>query len=283
MTKLERFAVIGDPIAHSLSPAMQSAAFIAAGIEATYEKHHVSPASLGAWVQNVRDVPYAGFNVTIPHKETIPQFLDALDGSVKSVGAVNTVVNRAGKLTGYNTDLPGFAAVVNSHHINVRGGHAIVLGAGGSARAVARALSDLGASVILCNRHEESARVLAMKLSIDAETASLFSPEARTAIETADLVVNTTPLGMDHLPISPLPDGTTLDPRTAVIDLVYGRTTPLVAQAQASGCVVIDGIEMLVQQGAASFRLWTGIAPDLEVMRAACRRALTEVHTCSAS
>jgi shikimate dehydrogenase len=122
-----------------------------------------------------------------------------------------------------------------------------------------------------------------MKLSIDAVTASLFSSEAQRAIETADLVVNTTPLGMDHLSISPLPDGTKLDPRTAVIDLVYGRTTPLVTQAQACGCVVIDGIEMLVQQGAAAFRLWTGIAPDLEVMRAACRRALTEVHTCSAS
>jgi shikimate dehydrogenase len=262
---------------------MQSAAFKAAGIEATYEKHRVSPSALGAWVQRARDVPFAGFNVTIPHKEAIASFLDAVDVSVDGVGAVNTVVSRAGSLTGYNTDLPGFSATVNSLQLDIRGGHAVVLGAGGSARAVARALSDLGAHITVCNRDVENARELAVKLSIEAEAASFFSPEARRVIETADLVVNTTPLGMDHLSISPLPDGTKLDRRTAVIDLVYGRTTPLVTQAQASGCIVIDGIEMLVQQGAAAFRLWTGITPDLEVMRAACRRALTEVHTCSAS
>jgi shikimate dehydrogenase len=283
LKKIERFAVIGDPIAHSLSPVMQSAAFEAAGIAATYQKELVSPSALGAWVQRARELPYAGFNVTIPHKETIDSFLDALDGSVQSVGAVNTVVNRAGTLTGYNTDLPGFAATVRSLQKDAHGRHAVVLGAGGSARAVVRALSNLGAYITLCNRNEVKAHALATKLSIPVTTATLSSPEAKRAIETADLLVNTTPLGMDHLPISPLPDGTILDPRTAVIDLVYGPTTPLVRQAQASGCAAIDGIEMLVQQGAAAFRLWTGVAPGLEVMRAACRRALAEVHTCSAS
>lgn len=283
MKKIERFTVIGDPIAHSLSPAMQSAAFAAAGIKATYEKELVSPSALSAWVQWTRDVPYAGFNVTIPHKETIGSFLDELHDSVQSVGAVNTVVHGAGRLTGYNTDVPGFAATVKSLQRDIFGRQAVVLGAGGSARAVVRALADLGAHITVLNRHEVTARALVSKLSIPAVTASLFSPEAGVAIETADLLINTTPLGMNHLPISPLSAGTKLDSRTSVVDLVYGPTTPLVRQAKASGCVAIDGIEMLVQQGAVAFRLWTGVAPDLEVMRAACRRALIEVQTCSAS
>jgi shikimate dehydrogenase len=282
LRKFERFAVIGDPIAHSLSPVMQSAALKAAGIEATYGKELVPRSTLGAWVQRARDLPYDGFNVTIPHKEAITRFLDGLDDSVRSVGAVNTVVNRAGTLTGYNTDLPGFVATVQSLQIDVLGRQAVVLGAGGSARAVVRALSDLGMNLTLCNRDQIKARALAEALGLPAMTASLDSAEAKEAIERAELLVNTTPLGMDHVPISPLPDGTELHPRTAVIDLVYGPTTPLVRQARTSGCVAIDGIEMLVQQGAAAFQLWIGVVPDLEVMRAACRRTVTEVQTCSA-
>jgi shikimate dehydrogenase len=111
----------------------------------------------------------------------------------------------------------------------------------------------------------------------------LHSSAARHAIESSRLVVNTTPLGMSHLPVSPLPNETYLNRRTAVIDLVYGLTTPLVTQARAAGCLVLDGIEMLVQQGAASFELWTGVAPDLDVMRAACRHSFREVDRCSVS
>jgi shikimate dehydrogenase len=283
LKSIERFAVIGDPIAHSLSPVMQSAAFKAAQLHATYEGELVPPSALGTWVMRARGVPYDGFNVTIPHKETIAPFLDELDDSVRSVGAVNTVVNWAGTLTGYNTDLAGFIATVQSLDIELHGRRAVVLGAGGSARAVVRALDELGAHITLCNRHEAKARTLMSQLSVSAHTAPLPSLEAKHAIETANLLVNTTPLGMNHLPISPLPRETKLDQRTTVIDLVYGPTTPLVRQARAAGCVVRDGIEMLVQQGAAAFQLWTDIGPDLEAMRAACRHASTGVPTCSAS
>jgi shikimate dehydrogenase len=283
LKKFERFAVIGDPIAHSLSPVMQSAAFKAAHLGAIYEGELVAPSDLGTWVLQARRAAYAGFNVTIPHKETIAVFLDELDDSVRTVGAVNTVVNQAGTLIGYNTDLPGFIATARLLHIELRGRQAVVLGAGGSARAVLRALEKLGAHITLCNRSEGKARTLASQLSIPARTAVLPGPEAKHAIETADILVNTTPLGMSHLPFSPLPHGTKLDPRTTVIDLVYGPTTPLVRQARAAGCVALDGIEMLVQQGAAAFQLWTGIEPNLEAMRAACRQSLMEVTTCSAS
>ncbi len=281
--KIDRFVVIGDPIAHSLSPVMHRAAFAAAGVDATYEKERVSPSSLGTWVQAARERPLAGFNVTIPHKESIGSYVDELDESARRVGAVNTVVNRDGVLTGYNTDLAGFIATVRSLEVGLRGQPVVVIGAGGSAGAVVRALDDLGAHVTICNRHEGNARNLAGRLSIPATTMELHSSAARHAIESSRLVVNTTPLGMSHLPVSPLPNETYLNRRTAVIDLVYGLTTPLVTQARAAGCLVLDGIEMLVQQGAASFELWTGVAPDLDVMRAACRHSFREVDRCSVS
>jgi shikimate dehydrogenase len=283
LKQTDHYVVIGDPIAHSLSPVMHRAAFAAAGIDADYEKERVSPSSLSRWVRKVRERPLAGFNVTIPHKELIGSQLDALDGSARSVGAVNTVVNRSGMLTGYNTDLSGFAATVQSCGITLRGRPVAVIGAGGSARAVVRALVDMEALVTICNRDEGKAQALAARLSVPAKMAALYSSAARRAIETGDLVVNTTPLGMSHLPVSPLPNGTQLDPRTVVIDLVYGSTTPLVRQALEAGCSVLDGIEMLVQQGAAAFELWTGVAPHLEVMRAACRHTLREVDICSVS
>src|SRR5579859_4705363 len=253
LKKIERFRVIGDPIAHSLSPAMHRAAFAAAGIEAEYEKERVSPSSLGAWVRAARERALAGFNVTIPHKESIYPYIDMLDESARRVGAVNTVVNRNGVLSGYNTDLSGFVATVRSLDLRLQGRPVVVIGAGGSAGAVVRALADLEAHVTICNRHEGNAHALAERLSIQATIVALHSAAARHAIEISDLVVNTTPLGMSHLPQSPLPEETNLDGRTAVIDLVYGLTTPLVRQARTAGCVVLDGIEMLVQQGAASF------------------------------
>lgn len=262
---------------------MQRAAFAAAGINAEYEKERVSSSSLGAWVRAARERPLAGFNVTIPHKESIASYVDLLDESAQRIGAVNTVVNRDGVLTGYNTDLSGFLATVRSLGISLEGRPAVVIGAGGSAGAVVRALADLGVQITVCNRHEEKAQALVGRLAIPATTVALQSSEAQQAIEHCDLVVNTTPLGMDHLPVSPLPNGTNLHRGMAVIDLVYGLTTPLVRQARAAGCVVLDGIEMLVQQGAASFELWTGVTPDLDVMRAACRHSFREVDICSVS
>lgn len=275
--------MIGDPIAHTLSPVMHRAAFAAAGIAAEYEKERVSPGLLGTWVRAARERSLCGFNVTIPHKESIGSHLDVLDESARRIAAVNTVVNRGGRLVGYNTDLSGFAATVRSLDIQLLGRPVVVIGAGGSAAAVVRAVADMGAYVTICNRHEGHARALASRLSIKATTVELHSSAARKAIEASHLVVNTTPLGMSHLPVSPLPGDARLDARTAVIDLVYGLTTPLVRQARAAGCSVLDGIEMLVQQGAASFELWTGVAPDLDVMRAACRHSLREVDTCSVS
>lgn len=283
MRNFDRFVVIGDPIAHSLSPLMHRAAFASAGIDAEYDKELVSPSNLGNWVRAARARALAGFNVTIPHKEAIVSYVDALDEPARRVGGVNTVSNRNGMLTGYNTDLSGFVATVRFLDISLHGRSVVVIGAGGSAAAVVRATADMGARVTICNRHESGAKALAARLSVPAMTAPLNSSACRHAIEASDMVVNTTPLGMSHLPMSPLPDGTELDARTAVIDLVYGPTTPLFRQAREAGCVVLDGIEMLVQQGAAAFQIWIGEEPNLDAMRAACRISFQEVDTCSVS
>jgi shikimate dehydrogenase len=279
----ERFAVIGDPITHSLSPGMQNAAFNAAGIGAYYEAVHVAPAGLGSWIERSRQTPYRGFNVTIPHKETIVPYLDAVEPVAAALEAVNTVVNRNGSLHGYNTDVPGFAAALACVELNVRGHEAAVFGSGGAARAVVFALVEAGAEVTVINRDPARAHALVRAMEARLRVVPLRGAEALGIIQRTDILVNATPLGMaDFASLSPLPAETELQPGTLVIDLVYGRRTPLLAHAEACGCRTLDGLEMLVQQGAASFRIWTGLEPDLSVMREACR-VPQEVKPCSAS
>jgi shikimate dehydrogenase len=283
LTGTDFYAVIGDPIGHSLSPAMQCAAFKDAGIPARYDAVLVPQDRLERWVAESPALPYRGFNVTIPHKERVAALVDRLDGTAEAVGAVNTVLNCGGALHGFNTDVPGFAATVRWLGIDVYGLPVVVFGAGGSARAVVYALIEAGAEVTIVNRNLARAREVAAIVRRPVAIHSAGSIEAARAIPRAALIVNTTPLGMAHLPVSPLPEGPALTPTTAVIDLVYGRTTPLLETARAAGCLAVDGIEILVQQGAASFRLWTDTEPDLDVMRDACRRYLMEVQACSAS
>ena len=281
MSLYNRLAVVGDPIAHSLSPAMHNAALRAAGIAGSYQAIQVSSPELEAQVRLLRDQEYRGFNVTIPHKERIAACLDQIDASAR-IGAVNTVVNQQGALIGYNTDVAGFCRALRSLLPDPTGLHAVVLGAGGSALAVVHALQCERTTVTVVNRSVARAEHLASRLS-GRITVRRSGPEAAHAVAHADLLVNTTPLGMGNLvALSALPDDCQLSSHTAVFDLVYGRITPLLAQAAAAGCPTADGLEMLVQQGALSFQLWTGIVPDLTVMREACARAL-EVPACSAS
>jgi len=281
LSRYNRLAVIGDPIAHSLSPAMHNAALHAAGIAGSYRAIQVAGPELEAGVRLLRDQEYRGFNVTIPHKERIAACLDQLDASAR-IGAVNTVVNQQDALIGYNTDVAGFTRALRSLLPDPTGLRAVVLGAGGSALAVVHALQLEPATVTVVNRSVARAEYLASRLS-GPITVQPSGPEAAHAVAHADLLVNTTPLGMGSLAgLSALPDECRLSSHTAVFDLVYGRTTPLLAQAAAAGCPTANGLEMLVQQGALSFQLWTGIVPDLTVMREVCARAL-EVPTCSAS
>lgn len=279
-----RFAVIGDPVAHSLSPEMHRAALRAARIDGTYDAHLVHAHQLAAHVDWLRDQGYRGFNVTIPHKEKIAANMDEVSQEAARVGAVNTVVCSEGRLIGHNTDVPGFRAALATFGLHTTGRPAVILGAGGAARGVAHALLAEGARIAVVGRSRAKAASLAASMGDSANALSFDDPDFSVVLAGADLLVNATPLGMDYLPHAcPVPDSVELRPRTAVIDLIYGRETPLLLRARSVGCRVMDGLEMLVQQGAASFRLWTGTDPDLEVMRSACQRRMREVSACSVS
>ena len=286
MTWPERFAVIGDPVAHSLSPAMHNAALRAAGIDASYGALRIEQSDLSKGVELLRERGYWGFNVTVPHKVAIRAYVDRLAQSAADVGAINTVVRRQASLEGHNTDVPGFMAALRIAGVDVSGRRAVVFGAGGAGLGVVCALQRLGAHAVLVSRTPEKARSMSGTIGGTTELTALAAADPRVAIAISEavLVVNATPLGMDHLPsTSPLPPGVELWPPTVAFDLIYGRETSFLREAAARGCPTLDGLEMLVQQGAESFRLWTGVEPEVGLMREACLNELKERETCSAS
>lgn len=277
---IDRYAVVGDPIEHSLSPVMQAAAFQSAGIAAVYEAHRVGPDMLHPHLSCLR-LGYHGFNVTIPHKERVLQDMDELDGVATSLGAVNTVTVREERLIGFNTDPAGFIAAVRSTGFDPAGRAALVFGAGGAARSVVSALLAVGAAVRVSSR--TAGRIALLRRRLGDSVRAVGPSDLRDALATADLVVNATPLGQPpHDAQSPLPPGADLQRHALVFDLVYGRDTPLLLEARQRGCATEDGLEMLVQQGAASFQIWTGQTADTDAMRKACRREL-EARRCFAS
>jgi shikimate dehydrogenase len=275
------FAVIGDPVAHSVSPPMQTAAFAAVGLAATYAAERVELAALeDAWPGLSRRL--AGWNVTRPLKEAALALVDHVAPEAATCGSVNTVVLDGNRTTGHSTDGGGFLAAlarVRSEPVS----RAVILGTGGATRAVAAALSGAGVRVELVGRNAEAGTAVAADLTARGRPVSYAGGPDRTAalLEGADLVVNATPLGDPSMPgRSPIPDDVALEalePRPVVADLVYRpRRTPLLAAASAAGCPTVEGIEMLIEQGARSFGLWTGLAAPVEVMRTAAYRALAE-------
>lgn len=274
----EMYAVIGDPIDHSLSPVMHAAAFKAAGLPHRYHAMRVPPAQLRGAVDDLRAREYGGFNVTIPHKQSIIPLLDAIEPFARSVGAVNTVTRRNGLLIGHNTDVPGFLSALAQLYSPETGDHVVVLGTGGAARAVVHALSTLPVSITVISRRPDRTFAPLVQPNVVAMA------EAGADLERARVLVNATPAGMPPLEdLLPVPADVRLTPDTVVIDLVYGRTTPLLDFARQAGCTCADGMEMLVQQGAAAFRLWTGVNPNVDVMRRACMAALGKAEECFVS
>jgi shikimate dehydrogenase len=207
----------------------------------------------------------------------IQTYLDEVCASAARVEAVNTVVRAGDRLLGHNTDLAGFTAALLAMDLTPRA-PTILFGAGGAARAVALALFDLGLPPAIVNRTISRAEALAACIP-GTEAVHADDPALLDRLKCAGVVIDATSLGLHPGDPSPLPRSARLRPDAVVIDLVYGRDTAFLRQARSFGCRVNDGVEMLVRQGAESFRLWTGIDPDLEVMRAACRQEL-EVRAC---
>lgn len=270
--------IIGYPLGHTISPAFHQAAFDALKLPYRYTAWRTPPEELAARVQSFRRQGHAGSNVTVPHKEAVIPLLDEVDPIARRIGAVNTIVNRDGRLFGYNTDAPGFIrSLRDDAGFDPKGKSALVLGAGGAAKGIACALADAGLSVLaLANRTAERAQRLADTLTTQS-TGTYVQLLTWGISGRFDLIVNTTTLGMQGEPgaqESPLP--TQLIPATALVcDLVYVPVeTPFLRAAREAGAKTLGGLPMLIYQGAYSFELWTGRQPPLDVMFAAARAAL---------
>lgn len=268
--------IVGHPIGHSVSPAMHNAAFQKLGLDFEYVPFDVEPADLKEALTGLRALHIAGFNVTIPHKETIIPLLDDITKLARDIGAVNTVVNQEGKLVGYNTDGPGFIeSLKQDANFEPRGKRAIVLGAGGASRAISTMLAEVGVkSLIISDVLEAKAKELAEYL--DVAFVKMNGVELNKAIEKADLLVNATPIGMrPKVNESPLPNNVKLPKGLLVFDLIYNPAeTKLIKIAKAAGCQAVSGLGMLVRQGALAFTLFTGEEAPIEVMRQAAEKAL---------
>lgn len=267
--------LIGYPVAQSLSPAFQQAAFDALGIDARYLLWPTPPDEVPAWIAALRLPGVLGANVTVPHKPAAFAAVDEVSDRARQAGAVNTIVNRDGRLFGDNTDIPGFLAPLKDLGLSLASAAVIMLGAGGAARGILVALNSAGcAQVTVASRRPESAAAMlaGVEPSIPVEIAPLDASLA-SRLAGATMLVNATSVGWegDVLPLpEPLLDA--LPASALVYDLTY-RETPLIRAAARRGLETLDGLEMLIQQGAESFRLWTSREPPIAVMRSAARAA----------
>jgi shikimate dehydrogenase len=260
--------IIGWPVGHSRSPAMHNAAFMALGMDWAYVPLPVAPPHLAAALRGLAALGFAGANVTVPHKVAALPLLDEVTSAAQEIGAVNTILVRDGHLVGDNTDHQGFLAALAEMGVSPQGWRVLVIGAGGAARAVAYALRGQAAHLIVGARRLEAAQEVAV---LAGGEALPWPPSAPPAV---DLIVQATPVGQwPEVDASPWPATLPIPQGAAVMDLI---TTPAIttfmARAQAAGCRVQGGLPMLIHQGAASFRLWTGREPPIDVMRQAVTR-----------
>ena len=275
-------ALLGHPVAHSLSPAFQQAALDALGIDARYEGWDVPPDELRIATERLRSGDLLGANVTVPHKVAIMALVDRPDALAERVGAVNTIVNRHGILEATNTDVAGVLRALEAAEVDVAGKRIALLGAGGAARAVVVAMRQAHAErVTVINRTPGRASGLAALGGddFDLRYAPLDPNDGsfRSSLSTAAVVINSTSVGMAHGPAegeSPVPAGLVGEGQVA-FDLVYTpERTPFLQDALDHGAQAVGGLAMLIHQGAEAFRLWTGAEPPVDVMTRIARAAL---------
>ncbi|MGN7453477.1 shikimate dehydrogenase [Paenibacillus pasadenensis] len=273
------FGVIGDPIRHSKSPIMMNRAFRETGVNGVYAAFHVTADKLGDFWLGVRAMGIRGVNVTIPHKLDVMRHLDFVDEGARRIGAVNTVVNNGGMLTGYNTDGIGYVRSLKEEAMpELKGKRIAVIGAGGAARGILHALlGEEPERVSVLNRTESRARELADAMSDRGEVEALAAAgtDADEAIRRADLVVNTTSIGM-YPYVADMPiDISLLRPDAVCSDLIYNPLeTAWLAGARERGCRTHGGLGMFIYQGAYAFEYWTGLPAPAQAMRETVLQAL---------
>ncbi len=264
--------VIGDPIAHTMSPVMHNAVFKEMGMDYVYVAFQVKKEGLAEAIQGMRGLNIRGLNVTIPHKVAIIPLLDRLDHLAELIGAVNTVVNDDGVLTGYNTDAEGFLQALLERGIEPGGKNVVILGAGGASRAISFILAERGSSLVILNRTLDKARECARRIGEvfqkEVKALEFDSENLAKALTEADILVNTTSVGMypdtDETPVS----SGLLQPGLIVVDIVYNPIkTRLLEEAEAAGARTISGIDMFVWQGALAFEKWTGLKAPVKLMK----------------
>lgn len=280
MSNLIRLGIYGWPVAHSKSPQMHESAARALGIELRYERFEVAPGELEEAVRRNHERAIDGYNVTVPYKEAIIGLIDEVASEARWIGAVNTVVRVGERYVGYNTDAPGLVRSLEEAGVPLSNARVVVLGAGGAARAAVVGLSKAGAErIAVLSRRREQSRALADSLAghLDCTIDAAPLSDARSHFETATLLVQATSATLQSspgaeefakaLPIDALPT------HAAVIDLVYQPLrTSVLARAEDCGLLTVDGLGMLLHQGAIAFEMWTGHKPPIDVMRAALTR-----------
>ena len=278
---MKKIVLLGHPLGHSFSPVMQNAAIAAAGLggQLAYEAWDTSPEALGVVLLSMRSGEVVGANVTIPYKVEILRYLDGISSDAQLMGAANTLCMKDGRLLGYNTDGAGFLKALAESGVSADGRTAVVMGAGGAARAVAFSLARSGArEITVANRDAGHAQALASEVSSKTKAAAraIGFDSLGPALASAQLAVNCTPLGLKglHENETPIPRGL-LHPGLVVVDGVYNpRETLLLREAREAGCRVVSGDGMLLHQGALGFKIWTGIDAPVDAMRTALAEAI---------
>ena len=275
--------LIGDPVEHSMSPAMHNAAFKDRGIDYVYLPFKVAKEQLDRATLGVRALNIRGLNVTIPHKVAVMPLLDELDPLSERIGAVNTIVNSDGILKGYNTDAHGFLKAMMERGIEPEGKNVVVLGAGGASRAISFILAEKGANLVILNRQLEIDWAVELASNIsrafgrEVKALELGEQNLAKVLKKGDILVNATSVGMSpNTGETPVP-ARLLKGNLIVFDIVYNPVkTRLLAEAEAVGASTISGLEMLVWQGTLAFEMWTGLKAPLEVMKEAVVKALKD-------
>ncbi len=270
---MKLFGVLGDPISHSLSPVMHNAAFKALGMQCEYHAFRVKPENLKEAILGAYALGFGGLNLTIPLKEKALDIVRATE-IAKQIGAINTIDFREG-IVGYNTDGIGAEMALVSKGIEVKGKNVLILGAGGAARAIAFQLAKDGASVTIANRTPERAEKLAKHVSKVGKTKASGLENLKQLIQESDILINATSVGMYPKTSETLVTRDMMHSKLVVFDIVYNPVNTLLLQeAKKAGAKTIDGVMMLVYQGAEAFRIWTGRQAPISVMERAVRERL---------